>query len=65
MMSLAEYLRLRAELRSLLNSWEYAYAMGHGCTMNGRDPRLQPVVDRVNALETQIREAEEEARRHG
>ena len=25
--------QLQAELRALLASWEYAYAMGHGCTV--------------------------------
>ena len=24
---------LRAELKALLASWEYAYAMGHGCSL--------------------------------
>jgi len=24
---------LRAELRALLSSWEYAFAMGHGCSL--------------------------------
>ena len=25
--------RLREELKELLHSWEYAFAMGHGCTV--------------------------------
>ncbi|MGZ4271548.1 MAG: hypothetical protein ACXVFN_12000 [Solirubrobacteraceae bacterium] len=24
---------LRAELKALLDSWEYAFAMGHGCSL--------------------------------
>jgi hypothetical protein len=27
--------RLREELRALLASWEYAFAMGHGCSTAG------------------------------
>jgi hypothetical protein len=27
--------QLRAELRALLASWEYAFAMGHGCSIGG------------------------------
>jgi hypothetical protein len=28
--------QLRAELRALLASWEYAFAMGHGCSVGDR-----------------------------
>jgi LmbE family N-acetylglucosaminyl deacetylase len=27
--------QLREELRALLASWEYAFAMGHGCSIGG------------------------------
>jgi hypothetical protein len=44
---------LRAEYHRLIHSMEFAYAMGHSRTI-GRDPRLEWVVDRVNALRTEI-----------
>jgi hypothetical protein len=44
---------LRAEYHRLINSMEYAYAMGHSSTL-GKDPRLQPVVDRVDELRREI-----------
>jgi hypothetical protein len=44
---------LRAEHKRLINSMEFAYAMGHSRTL-GRDPRLQPVVDRVDELRREI-----------
>jgi hypothetical protein len=44
---------LRAEHRRLINSMEFAYAMGHSRTL-GKDPRLQPVLDRVGELRRQI-----------
>jgi hypothetical protein len=44
---------LRAEYKRLINSMEFAYAMGHSRTL-GRDPRLQPVVDRVDELRREI-----------
>jgi hypothetical protein len=44
---------LRAEYHRLINSMEFAYAMGHSRTI-GKDPRLQPVVDRVDELRRQI-----------
>ncbi len=47
---------LRAELRRLLGSMEYAYAMGHQRTMGARDPRLDWVLERVEALEREIAE---------
>ncbi|MDW5595503.1 hypothetical protein VSS74_14230 [Conexibacter stalactiti] len=45
---------LQAELRRLLHSFEYAYAMGARRTMGERDPRLDWVVERVEALEREI-----------
>jgi hypothetical protein len=46
---------LRAEYDRLINSMEFAYAMGHSRTL-GNDPRLEPVVDRVNELRREIAE---------
>jgi hypothetical protein len=44
---------LRAEYQRLIHSMEFAYAMGHSRTL-GKDPRLQPVVDRVDELRREI-----------
>jgi hypothetical protein len=44
---------LRAEYRRLINSMEFAYAMGHSRTI-GRDPRLEWVVERVDELRREI-----------
>jgi hypothetical protein len=46
---------LRAELDALLASWEYAYAMGHGCSI-GDHPRHQAVRERVADLRARIAE---------
>jgi hypothetical protein len=51
----AELKRLRAEHRELLASWEYAFAMGHGCTI-GDDPRLAAVRERAARLQARIQE---------
>jgi hypothetical protein len=53
---------LRAEYRRLINSMEFAYAMGHSRTI-GRDPRLEWVVQRVDELRREIAalSAEEES----
>jgi hypothetical protein len=45
---------LRAEYRKLVNSMEFAYAMGHSRTMGRRDPRLESVVARVDELRREI-----------
>ena len=45
---------LRAEYKRLVNSMEFAYAMGHSRTMGGRDPRLEAVVERVEELRREI-----------
>jgi hypothetical protein len=50
-----ELKRLRAENRELLASWEYAFAMGHGCTI-GDDPRLAAVRERAARLQARIQE---------
>jgi hypothetical protein len=46
---------LRAELQALLASWEYAFAMGHGCSL-GDHPDHQAVRRRVAALRARIAE---------
>lgn len=45
---------LQAELRRLMHSFEYAYAMGARRTLGERDPRLDWVIERVAALEREI-----------
>jgi len=49
---------LRAEYERLLNSMEFAYAMGHSRTMGRRDPRLEAVVERVEELRREIAAAQ-------
>jgi hypothetical protein len=44
---------LEAEYRRLINSMEFAYAMGHTRTL-GKDPRLEWVVERVDELRREI-----------
>jgi hypothetical protein len=46
---------LRAEYRTIINSMEFAFAMGHSQTY-GRDPRLEHVVERADALRREIAE---------
>jgi hypothetical protein len=46
---------LRAELRELLASWEYAFAMGHGCSI-GDHPSHRAVRERVADLRARIAE---------
>jgi hypothetical protein len=45
---------LRAEYRKLINSMEFAYAMGHSQTLGRRDPRLEWVVERADELRREI-----------
>ncbi|ADB51338.1 hypothetical protein [Conexibacter woesei] len=45
---------LRAEHRRLINSMEFAYAMGARRSLGARDPRLDGVVARVAELEREI-----------
>ena len=45
---------LKAEYKRLVNSMEFAYAMGHRQTMGPRDPRLEWVVTRVDELRRDI-----------
>jgi hypothetical protein len=51
---------LRTEYRDLINSMEFAYAMGHSRTL-GKDPRLQPVLDRAAELRREIAALERES----
>jgi hypothetical protein len=50
---------LRAEYKQLIHSMEFAYAMGHSRTL-GKDPRLQPVLDRADELRREIAALERE-----
>ena len=47
--------QLRDELRVLLASYEYAFAMGHGCTI-GDHPQFAAVRRRVGDLRARIAE---------
>jgi hypothetical protein len=53
---------LRAEYKRLINSMEFAYAMGHSRTL-GKDPRLEWVVVRVDELRREIAELAAEEQR--
>jgi hypothetical protein len=50
--------RLRDELKELVHSWQYAYAMGHGCTV-GDHPDFQATRQRVADLRARIAELTE------
>ena len=45
---------LRQELYELLHSWEYAFAMGHGCSI-GRHPDHGAIRQRAADLRARIR----------
>jgi hypothetical protein len=47
--------RLRRELRALLASWDYAFAMGHGCSI-GEHPEFRAVRERAADLRARIAE---------
>jgi hypothetical protein len=49
---------LRDELKELVHSWEYAYAMGHGCTV-GDHPDFQATRQRAADLRARIAELTE------
>jgi hypothetical protein len=51
---------LRAELQTLMSSWEYAFAMGHGCSL-GDHPRHHAIRERVADLRARIAEHSERA----
>jgi len=46
---------LRAERKQLLASWEYAFAMGHGCSL-GDHPQFHVVRQRAADLRARIAE---------
>jgi hypothetical protein len=46
---------LRAELKALMESWEYAFAMGHGCSV-GDHPDFRAVRRRAADLRARIAE---------
>lgn len=46
---------LRAELNALLDSWEYAFAMGHGCSL-GDHPEHRAIRQRHADLHARIAE---------
>jgi hypothetical protein len=46
---------IRAEYTALLKSWEYAFAMGHGCSV-GDHPELRAVRERVADLRARLAE---------
>jgi hypothetical protein len=48
---------LRAELKALLASWEYAFAMGHGCSI-GDHPQHRAIRQKVADLKALIAEHE-------
>jgi len=50
--------RLQEELNALLGSWEYAFAMGHGCSI-GDHPGYQAVRQRAADLRARIAELKE------
>jgi hypothetical protein len=47
--------QLREELRALLASWEYAFAMGHGCSI-GAHPDHRAIRERAGQLRARIAE---------
>jgi hypothetical protein len=47
--------RLRDELRALMASWDYAFAMGHGCTI-GDHAESRAVRQRAADLRARIAE---------
>ena len=46
---------LRAELKALMASWEYAFAMGHGCSI-GDHPQYRAIRQKVADLKALIAE---------
>jgi hypothetical protein len=47
--------QLRHELRELMGSYEYAFAMGHGCSI-GDHPQFRAIRERVADLRALIAE---------
>jgi hypothetical protein len=54
-----ELRELKTELRELVGSWEYAFAMGHGCAI-GEHPRFRVTRRRADLLQARIQELEGE-----
>ena len=50
--------RLKQELNELVHSWEYAFAMGHGCTV-GDHPDFRATRQRAADLRARIAELSE------
>jgi hypothetical protein len=50
--------RLKHELHELVHSWEYAFAMGHGCTV-GDHPDFRATRERAADLRARIAELTE------
>jgi hypothetical protein len=50
--------QLRDELRELVHSWQYAYAMGHGCSL-GDHPAFEATRRRAAELRARIAELTE------
>jgi hypothetical protein len=50
--------RLRDELKTLLSSWEYAFAMSHGCAI-GEHPDFEATRRRAGDLRARIAELTE------
>jgi hypothetical protein len=48
----------RSEIDRHLGSWEYAFAMGHGCSMGKKAPEEKRVVERIGRLFTRKRDIE-------
>jgi hypothetical protein len=48
---------IKIEYDKLIRSQEWAFAMGHGCSM-GDHPRFQAIRERANSLRAQIEEHE-------
>jgi hypothetical protein len=55
---LADLQRLKDELKELVHSWEYAFAMGHGCSV-GDHPDFQATRQRAADLRARIAELTE------
>jgi hypothetical protein len=49
--------KLKTELRELMGSWQYAFAMGHGCSI-GEHPEYWITRRRVDELKARIAELE-------
>jgi hypothetical protein len=55
---MTELRRLQEELNALLSSWEYAFAMGHGCSI-GDHPRHRAIRQQAAGLRARIAELTE------